>query len=63
MILYQNSGENAIGIRIGPGLYWVYPFLQKGHRSDKVTLKLEIQETGEWVTEGGRHHIQKYRPR
>jgi len=62
VLLYKNSGESALGIRIGPGLYRVYPFLQKGHRSDRVTLKLEKQDTGEWVTEGGRHHIQRYKP-
>jgi len=62
VLLYKNTGESAIGLWIGPGLYQVFPLLQKGHRSDRVTLKLKLQETGEWVTEGGRHHIQKFRP-
>jgi len=62
VILYKNSGESAIGIQIGPGLYRVFPFLQKGHHSDKVTIKLEKQSTGEWITEGGRQNLQRYRP-
>lgn len=60
--LYQNHGEDARGLRLGPGDYRVFPYLEKGKRSDRVRLELELQETGEWVTEGGRHHIIKFQP-
>lgn len=63
IVLYRNTGESAVGVRLGPGRYRVYPYLQEGHRTDTVKLELEPQETGEWVTKGGRHHIQKFIPR
>lgn len=63
VLLYKNTGESAVGIRLGPGRYRVYPYLQEGHREDTVRLELEPQETGEWVTKGGRQNIQKFQPR
>lgn len=59
--IYQNKGENAKGVKLGPGRYRVYPYLEPGKISDKVTLDLETQETGEWVTKGGRQNILKYK--
>ena len=63
VLLYKNTGESAVGIRLGPGRYCVYPYLQPGHREDTVRLELEPQKTGEWVTKGGRQNIQKFQPR
>lgn len=61
VVLYQNKGGNAKGIRLGPGRYRVYPYLDPDHKSDTITLELEPQETGEWITQGGRQNINKYR--
>lgn len=62
IVLYRNAGENAVGVRLGPGSYNVYPYLQPGHQRDTVELYLAPQATGEWITKGGRQNIHLFRP-